>query len=198
MSATESSSSPHAITLKVALLEQEVGKTSLMVRYVESRWDEAYSSTLGINFMEKTVALKNAQCTFIIFDLGGAKSFSSMLPLVLTDAVAVFFMFDLTRKETLKGVKNWFKQARIFNKSAIPFLVGTKFDTFVQLSQEDQLDIQETAKKYARAMGAPLVFCSSYASINVQKLFKLVLAKAFNLECTIPQMHDLGQPILEY
>ncbi|KAL0232800.1 hypothetical protein GEMRC1_011547 [Eukaryota sp. GEM-RC1] len=152
-------SNPNNVTLKVSLLgDTEVGKTSLMVRYVEQRWDEAYSSTLGINFMEKTVSLKNANCTFVVFDLGGAKEFSSMLPLCLTDAAAVFFMFDLTRKETLKGVKSWFRQARIFNKSAIPFLVGTKFDNFVQTSPEYQQDVMDSARKYAKAMNAPLVF----------------------------------------
>ncbi|KAL0224229.1 hypothetical protein P9112_003619 [Eukaryota sp. TZLM1-RC] len=191
--------SPQSINIKVAMLgDAEVGKTSLMVRYVEQKWDEAYSATLGINFMEKTVQLKNANCTFVIFDLGGAREFSSMLPLVLTDAAAVFYLFDLTRKESLKGIKNWYRQSRIFNKSAIPFLVGTKFDIFVQSPPEYQDEIMESARKYAAAIRAPLVFSSSYASINIQKLFKLVLAKAFNLPCNIPQMHDRGQPILEY
>jgi len=31
-----------------------------------------------------------------------------MLPLVCNDAVALFFMFDLSRKVTLNSVKEWF------------------------------------------------------------------------------------------
>ena len=39
-----------------------------------------------------------------------------MLPLVCNDAVAILFMFDLTRKATLNSVKEWYRQARGFNK----------------------------------------------------------------------------------
>lgn len=39
-----------------------------------------------------------------------------MLPLVCNDAVAILFMFDLTRKSTLNSIKEWYRQARGFNK----------------------------------------------------------------------------------
>lgn len=47
-----------------------------------------------------------------------------MLPLVCNDAVAILFMFDLSRKSTLNSIKEWYRQARGFNKTAIPFLVS--------------------------------------------------------------------------
>lgn len=43
----------------------------------------------------------------------------SMLPLVSNDAVAILFMFDLTRKSTLNSVKEWYRQARGFNKVSL-------------------------------------------------------------------------------
>lgn len=64
-----------------------------------------------------------------------------MLPLVCNDAVAILFMFDLSRKSTLNSIKEWYRQARGFNKTAIPFLVGTKFDVFAGLPKEDQEEI---------------------------------------------------------
>ncbi|KAG0062521.1 septum-promoting GTP-binding protein 1, partial [Podila minutissima] len=54
------------------------------------------------------------------------------------------------------------------------------------------------ARKFARAMKAPLIFCSTSHSINVQKIFKIVLSKAFDLKCTIPEISEAGAPILEY
>lgn len=39
-----------------------------------------------------------------------------MLPLVCNDAVAILFMFDLSRKATLNSIKEWYRQARGFNK----------------------------------------------------------------------------------
>lgn len=47
-------------------------------------------------------------------------------------------------------------------------------------------------------MKAPLIFCSTALSINVQKIFKIVLSKAFDLKTTIPEITKIGEPILEY
>jgi GTPase SAR1 family protein len=91
--------------------------------------------------MEKTISIRNTEITFSIWDLGGQREFVNMLPLVCNDAVAILFMFDLTRKSTLNSIKEWYRQGRGFNKTAIPFLVGTKYDTFVNFPREEQEEI---------------------------------------------------------
>lgn len=104
-----------------------------MVKYVEGSFDEDYIQTLGsyfgssissflnnifpgVNFMEKTITVRRTTITFSIWDLGGQREFVNMLPLVCNDAVAILFMFDLSRKSTLNSVKEWYRQARGFNK----------------------------------------------------------------------------------
>jgi GTP-binding protein of the ras superfamily involved in termination of M-phase len=65
-------------------------------------------------------------------------------------------------------------------------------------------------------MRAPLVFSSTSHSINVQKvckhqtilalplilpvlqIFKIVLSKAFDLKCTLPEITNTGEPLLIY
>ena len=67
-------------------------------------------------------------------------------------------------------------------------------------------------------MRASLIFSSTSHSINVQKvhicpmhwgsdmgaslilhqIFKIVLSKAFDLKCTIPEIENLGEPLLIY
>jgi small GTP-binding protein len=126
--------------------------------------------TTGVNFMEKTIAIRNTEITFSIWDLGGQREFVNMLPLVCNDAVAILFMFDLTRKSTLNSIKEWYRQGRGFNKTAIPFLVGTKYDHFVNMPARDQDEISAQAKRFAKAMRASLIFSSTSHSINVQKV----------------------------
>lgn len=184
----------------------------------------------GVNFMEKTISIRNTEITFSIWDLGGQREFVNMLPLVCNDAVAILFMFDLTRKSTLNSIKEWYRQGRGFNKTAIPFLVGTKYDHFVNFPREEQEEISNQvckstsksgsltnssqAKRFARAMKASLIFSSTSHSINVQKvyslrverlanahrpqIFKIVLSKAFDLKCTIPEIENIGEPLLLY
>ena len=131
-----------SVVIKVGMVgDAQIGKTSLMVKYVEGSWDEDYIQTLGVNFMEKTVSIRNTEITFSIWDLGGQREFVNMLPLVCNDAVAILFMFDLTRKSTLNSIKEWYRQGRGFNKTAIPFLVGTKYDHFINFPKEEQEEI---------------------------------------------------------
>jgi GTP-binding protein of the ras superfamily involved in termination of M-phase len=191
--------SKNSVVIKVGMVgDAQIGKTSLMVKYVEGSWDEDYIQTLGVNFMEKTISIRNTEITFSIWDLGGQREFVNMLPLVCNDAVAILFMFDLTRKSTLNSIKEWYRQGRGFNKTAIPFLVGTKYDHFVNFPREDQEEISIQAKRFAKAMKASLIFSSTSHSINVQKIFKIVLAKAFDLKCTIPEIENIGEPLLLY
>lgn len=51
--------------------DSQIGKTSLMVKYVEGNFNEDYIQTLGVNFMEKTISLRKTDITFSIWDLGG-------------------------------------------------------------------------------------------------------------------------------
>jgi len=182
----------NSVVIKVGMVgDAQIGKTSLMVKYVEGSWDEDYIQTLGelnlytannpivskltisegVNFMEKTISIRNTEITFSIWDLGGQREFVNMLPLVCNDAVAILFMFDLTRKSTLNSIKEWYRQGRGFNKTAIPFLVGTKYDHFVNFPREDQEEISIQAKRFAKAMKASLIFSSTSHSINVQKVW---------------------------
>ena len=159
-----------SVVIKVGMVgDAQIGKTSLMVKYVEGSWDEDYIQTLGkattfqtrganigtmlitkgVNFMEKTISIRNTEITFSIWDLGGQREFVNMLPLVCNDAVAILFMFDLTRKSTLNSIKEWYRQGRGFNKTAIPFLVGTKYDHFVNFPREEQEEISTQVREAA-------------------------------------------------
>mmetsp|Transcript_19687 Transcript_19687/g.38490 ORF Transcript_19687/g.38490 Transcript_19687/m.38490 type:complete len:227 (+) Transcript_19687:370-1050(+) len=163
-------SARNSLVVKVGMVgDAQIGKTSLMVRYVEGKFDSDYIETLGVNFMEKSITLKNAEVTFSIWDLGGEREFISMLPLVCNDALVILFMFSLAQKSTLSSVREWYRQVRGLNKQAFAFLIGTKYDVFATLPHEEQKEITKQARKYARAMKAPLIFSSASHSINVQK-----------------------------
>lgn len=64
--------------------------------------------------------LCSIQLTPILLSCLGQREFVNMLPLVCNDAVAILFMFDLSRKSTLNSIKEWYRQARGFNK--VPYL----------------------------------------------------------------------------
>ncbi|ORX73944.1 small GTPase [Linderina pennispora] len=190
------------IVIKVGMLgDAQIGKTTLMVRYVFGQFDQTIVQTLGVNYLEKTIHLRNTRVRFSIWDLGGEREFLNMLPLVCSDSSAILFLFDLTRRDTLNSIPQWFRQARAFNGSAVPILVGTKYDKFVDdlwVSKEERYVVTEQARAVARAMRAPVIFCSSMHSINVKSIFKIVLSKTFDLRPNFEEIKEIGAPILEF
>ena len=187
MPAQQSAAQPQPPPLvKVALVgDSGVGKTSLMMRYVEGTFDETQLPTQGVNFMERTVSVQGHELTFSVWDIGGSH-FESMLPLVCNDAAVVLLMFDLCRRESLDSIRKWHEKARSFNKHAVPFLVGCKWDQLALLPEEEQRHVEDMARRFAKAIRAPLIFCAPSVPINVTNVFKVTPPAP---ECTAPPLH---------
>jgi len=192
------------ILVKVGMIgESQTGKTSLMVRYVQNIFAEDYIETLGVNymnvnFMEKTIKLRNVTVTLNIWDLGGQKEYLKLMPLVCKDARALLFVFDLTRKKSLSQIREWYREARKENKEAHPFLVGAKYDLFSKKDTVYRDDITTQARRYSRAMKAPLIYTSSAHGINIRKIFQLIVAKLFKLRPKLTEEKRNTEPILEW
>eukprot|EP01084_Bolivina_argentea_P296794 511210_1 len=185
------------VVVKVGMLgDSQIGKTTLMVKYIEDKYDGDYIETLTVNYMGKRIPLKNVDVIIRIWDLGGQREFATLMPLVCSDAKVILFAFDLTQKQSLFSVKRWYKEARKENKIFMPFLIGTKFDLFDELEDHHKQDITKQARKFAKKMHAPLIYCSSAQSINVKKIFKVIIAKVFDLKPKIKEAHDATKEAL--
>ena len=56
----------------------------------------------------------------------------------------------------------------------------------------------EKARKYAKALNATLFFSSATYNINVNKIFKFVTAKLFDLPWTVERNLTVGEPIIDF
>jgi Rab family protein len=187
------------VNLKISLLgDCQIGKTSFVVKYVGDEQEKKCVQMTGLNLVNKTLSVQGARISFSLWDVGGDTSSLDHVPIACKDAVAILFMFDLTSRCTLNSVVGWYNEARKWNQSAIPILVGTKFDDFVKLPPDLQWTIATQARAYAKAMKATLFFSSTTHSINVNKIFKFITAKLFNLPWTIERNLKIGEPIIDF
>ncbi|KAK8651790.1 hypothetical protein V6N13_141373 [Hibiscus sabdariffa] len=168
-----------------------------LVKYVGDEQGKSLEMT-GLNLVNKTLFVQGAKIAFSIWDVGGDSNSLDHLPIACKNAVAILFMFDLTSRCTLNSVTGWYSQARKWNQTAIPILIGTKFDDFVGLPPDLQWTIVTQARAYARAMNATLFFSSATHNINVNKIFKFIMAKLFNLPWTIERNLTIGEPIIDF
>ncbi|GFZ04902.1 ras-related small GTP-binding family protein [Actinidia rufa] len=168
------------------------------IKYVGDEQEKRSLEMKGLNLMDKTLLVQGARIAFRLWDVGGDHRSMDQVPIACKDAVAILFMFDLTSRCTLNSVIGWYNQARKWNQTAIPILIGTKFDDFVQLPPDVQWTIVTQARAYARAMNATLFFSSSTHNINVNKIFKFIMAKLFNLPWTVERNLTLGEPTIDF
>jgi len=185
------------ITIKIGMIgEAQVGKTCLMIKYIEDKFGESHFE--GVNFMEKTIKLRNVAVVLSIWDLGKKHEYRTLMPLLCKNSKALLFVFDLTRKKSLSMIREWYKRARKEYKTAIPFLVGTKYDLFVKKDEKFRVGVTTQARKFAKAMRAVLIYCSSSHSINIKIIFKLILARVLKLRPTIEEVTKDSEPLVEY
>ncbi|KAF5949415.1 hypothetical protein HYC85_011408 [Camellia sinensis] len=187
------------VSLKISILgDCQIGKTSFVIKYVGDEQGKGWLEMKGLNLMDKTMFVGDTRIALRIWDVGGDHRSLDQVPIACKDAVAILFMFDLTSRCTLNSVIGWYNQARKWNQTAIPILIGTKFDDFVKLPPDLQWTIVTQARAYARAMKATLFFSSATHNINVNKIFKFIMAKLFNLPWTVQRNLTLGEPIIDF
>ncbi|KAL7143196.1 hypothetical protein ABFS83_08G175200 [Erythranthe nasuta] len=187
------------VSLKISILgDCQTGKTSFLIKYVGDEEESMSMEMKGVNVMDKTMCVQGARISFRIWDVAGDNRSFDQVPIACKDSVAILFMFDLTSRCTLNSIIGWYNEARKWNKTAIPILIGTKFDDFVLLPPDIQWTVITQARTYARAMKATLFFSSSTHNINVNKIFKFIMAKLFSLPWTVNRNLTLGEPIIDF
>lgn len=195
LSCSDDDDASDLVSIKICILgDPKIGKTSFLTKYVGREKEEGK----GLNQMDKTMYVSGARISYSIWEVQGTDNSQNHLQLVCKESVAMLFMFDLTSRCTLNSVINWYKEARKWNQSAMPVLVGTKFDDFVQLPLDLQWTIAHQARGYAKALNATLFFSSANYNINVNKIFKFIAAKLFNLPWSIERNLTIGEPIIDF
>eukprot|EP00388_Colpodella_angusta_P031392 GDKK01022664.1.p1 GENE.GDKK01022664.1~~GDKK01022664.1.p1 ORF type:complete len:222 (-),score=18.75 GDKK01022664.1:72-707(-) len=193
------------VNVKVALLgDTATGKTALVNRFVDDKFDDDYVDTLGVSFAHKSVEVQGQEIRFSIWDVAGGQRASdlttSSVQLVSMDADAVVLVFDLTRRASLWSAKEWMRSAvaslRTAHRSCVFIIVGTKWELFRELPPAEKTYIVQYAKAFADKIGAPLVFTSSAEKINVTTVFQIIIARRFGLNPMLDKCDDINAPIL--
>jgi len=73
-----------------------VGKTSLIRRYVDNKFENSFVNTLGVDFLSKIVHVDGIKTRLLIWDISGQSKFASFLHLFFkkTDFYVVAFSVD--------------------------------------------------------------------------------------------------------
>jgi small GTP-binding protein len=127
----------------------QVGKTSLIRRFVENKFERDYISTLGVQISKKTVPLsEKTKMNFILWDIGGQRQFDLNRVQFYNGANGAFIVLDRTRQDTLKSIEKWYSDIKKAIPRKIPIvIVGNKSDLVDEIVISEE-DIKEVVKQF--------------------------------------------------
>eukprot|EP01084_Bolivina_argentea_P194717 334148_1 len=151
----------------VLLGDSNVGKSSIVIRYVKGQFSEYQESTSGAAFLTQTVRLADCNVKFEIWDTAGQERYHSLAPMYYRGAAVGITVYDITCRETFTKSKSWVKELqRQGSHDIVIVLCGNKIDL------EDEREVSTAdAKQYADENNLVFIETSAKTNVNVRELF---------------------------
>jgi len=158
----------------VLLGESAVGKSSLVLRFVQNDFQEYRESTIGAAFLTQTVKIDDqTSIKFEIWDTAGQERYKSLAPMYYRNANCAVVVYDITSSASLEKAKVWIRELQKQADAQIVIaLAGNKAD----LEERRQVPTEE-AKRFAEEENLLFFETSAKNSINVEDIFTAIAKK---------------------
>ena len=166
---------------KVLLLgNNDVGKSSLILRYVDQVWSDTFVPTIGVDFKVKTSKLENKNIKMQIWDTAGQERFINVISLYFRGAHGILLIYDVTNRDSFKNLESWLIEIeKNASENVLKILIGNKNDL------QDEKDIKtEEGEAFAKRNGMQFMETSAKMNTNVTEAFEALgkLMIEFNTE----------------
>jgi len=184
-SSSSSSASGDLVQLKLLLIgDSAVGKTSLLLRYVDDKFSPSFVATIGIDFKVKRVNIDGADVRLQLWDTAGQERFRTITTSYFRGAHGILVVFDMSMRASFASVANWVAQLRDTVAAAEAsgggvalVLVGTKADLAEKL-QVTEAEGAALAEQYGMRFFATSAKYNSGIKEAFDVLAREALAKA--------------------
>ena len=191
--------------LRIILVgDSNVGKTSLINRFMGNDFQENYQCTINVDFKIKTITFSSSIAAELkIWDTCGQERFKSLTSKYFKDAHGVVLVFDVSDLSTFKNLPFWLKEIKNKSNSKIQpeiILVANKIDL------KDRKVTNETGKEFANKNKIMYVETSAKNGLNIDSPFEKLANVLINkikenpdnyLNNTSVQIKNYGEKDLE-
>ena len=119
-----------------------VGKTSLLIRYIKDYFTTDLKQTIGSNFLIKDIEIDQKDVRLLLWDIGGQDQFAKLRTIYFKGSNAAFGVFDVTSPQSLLKLPGWVSSIKKTVKKSIPMIiVGNKIDLERQVGRQEAEDL---------------------------------------------------------
>jgi len=169
------------MTFKILLLgNQEVGKTSFIIRFTDDKFNEGPLSTIGVDIKCKKIKRKDKNILIKIFDTAGEERFRSISKNYFASADGILILYDISNDESFKSIKGWIENIKEnVNLSEIGLIiVGNKCD----IPENEKVINDLMVKDLEKNLNVKIIEASAKSNINVTEIFMLIVDKILDLK----------------
>ena len=161
-----SKNEPNELNIKLILIgDSNVGKTTLLYKYIDNENKEDITPTVGLENKVKTTEIKGIKTKIQIWDTAGQEKFNSLTKNTFTNTDGILIVFDLTNKKSFNNIKNWIEDVKYKSDPKIKkIIVGNKSD-LKDKRKVSKEDIKSITEKYK------YIEVSALNGNNVEKAF---------------------------
>ena len=148
--------------------ESCVGKSCLLLQFIDNRFKDSHDLTIGVDFGSKTIKLNDGTNVKVqIWDSAGQESFRSITRSYYRGSICALLVYDITRRQTFDNLIRWLEDMRdnAYSKMII-LLVGNKSD----LKFEREVTTQE-GQEFADKHNLIFFETSAKTAANVEQAF---------------------------
>lgn len=156
------------ILVKIVVVgDSGVGKTCLLHRFTDNRFDDAYISTIGVDFAIKTMELNGKRAKLQVWDTAGQERFRNICSSYYRGANLLLLVFDVCEMESFLHVERWLDEIHMYVSEDVPvMLVANKVDLRAKrVVSEDRI------AALAERLRLPFIEASAKSAKNVEKAF---------------------------
>ncbi|MHA1718638.1 MAG: Rab family GTPase [Promethearchaeota archaeon] len=147
---------------------QNVGKTSLILRFIKHTFSLDLKQTIGTNFLIKDVDIDGNDVRLMLWDIGGQAQFSTMRNIYFKGSQGAIGIYDITTHESLLRLPGWISTLRKAAGNIPLIIVGNKLD----LAGEQRRVVFEDAEDLATRIEAIHMEASARDGTNVERMFE--------------------------
>ena len=156
---------------KVLLLgNSDVGKSSILIRYVDESWNDAFVPTIGVDFKIKSMEVEQKIVKMQIWDTAGQERFRNVISSYFRGAHGLFLIYDITNRDSFKNLESWLIEIeKNASENVLKVLVGNKNDL-----EQDRVISYEEGKNFANRNGMEFIETSAKINTNVSEAFEML------------------------
>ena len=87
--------------------ESGIGKSSLLLQYVDNTFSEQHNMTIGVDFKFKQIKIDDKYISLNIWDTAGQERFRVITSSYYRGAHGVLIVYDVSNDTTFKNIKFW-------------------------------------------------------------------------------------------